>query len=129
MVQRMLYEFEWDIALAIESAQADALSVAMSPRLLAAKQLAAELKARLSDGLASMSDRLSGASSRLSSSRVSSRSSSGRTEGGSRLSIYSRRKSSVAPGDQTVRDTPAASNLMLALPARAGRRARSIVER
>ena len=128
MVQRMLYEFEWDIALAIESAQADALSVAMSPRLLAAKQLAAELKARLSDGLASMSDRLSGASSRL-SSRVSSRSSSRRSEGGSRLSIYSRRKSSVAPGDQTVRDTPAASNLMLALPARVGRRARSVVER
>ena len=40
IVQQMLYEFEWDITTAIESAQADALSMAISPELHDASKLA-----------------------------------------------------------------------------------------
>ena len=52
VVQRMLYAFEWDIAVALESAQADALSQAMSPRFLKARRAATQrwntVKARVS---------------------------------------------------------------------------------
>ena len=64
MVTRMLYEFEWDIASAIESAQADALSEAMSPEQLKARQM-------WRDARHVMSDRFSG----VSSSRLSTASS------------------------------------------------------
>ena len=48
VVQRMLYELEWYINVAIESAQADALSVAIDPLLHRARQRASRLLSRLS---------------------------------------------------------------------------------
>ena len=58
VVQRMLYELEWYINVAIESAQADALSVAIDPLLHRARQRASRLLSRLS-----LSSRLSERSS------------------------------------------------------------------
>ena len=87
VVQRMLYEFEWDVNVAIESAQGNALSQAIDPVLL-----------RASRRLSKAWQRASREFSRLSLS-TSSRSSDARSVPSAALSQRPRSCIAIAPAD------------------------------